>query len=1379
MRIYKIAHAMFDSGVISENIFNLIMSKLLSGKELKFTDNSNISIVDGKLPSKKGTIFIGSIDTKNAIGNALKQSNISVNQELAKKLSVIYVALDLAELTDKSTNASYGTRKDSNGNLYSIVRMSLKPGVSIKNMQSIRARLVSEIEHEIQHAFQTVVRNEKSKGKEYTEMDRLRKQLRQQKIEQFVRGKGAEHSIPTTKQEEHEEYEEYENDEQDENEQILRTKNQYNKIYFNLWQEIQARAAYVATVQSNKLREIITDHIVQKRHNVDKIVEQLKEFSETGQASSLIIKSYTREIILELTNFLSNKNVKQKTKNDILHASIRSFRKLVGKFADELKDEYSVKNGQNLMSYQEMVNEAIGLSNIFAEIQRSPPVGSYATTPTGRSSFPFINGLFAKFKITYQAARQATTDKEKTQTMNKANSLINEIRSEVSKLKMPIFMEDQAVKPGSKVAIFKLKEQLRKQAQVKNDLNDLVAKLNEDREKVKELHLESQRMAIISDPLKKWDGSDWETINADKEKARAEYQRIELELKKAEDNLYNTSVLLNSKINPTKTEMKGLDGWSGWGSTLSIKKSYLGEEIKPEYQEMVKGFRSIVDRSPKFIGTAYCGMANPPKTTLNHLTVVGNEYILPIPYSASKVDGVAAGYVFRLSSPTTPEIQYSLFLTIECQTATDLSWYAGNKEQYIHLQEILLLPNTRYVVTDVEGPIDQEIEQGHTSRGKYFYWKVKLKEIGNSDIVAPNHTNFDINLMSSTKQAQFEEDDTEDYLIELQQQVQEDEEQRELERKRGRERERKRELEKAEASCNFEYDDNDEITIIKYKGSGRSGGSGGNVSIPSSIDNKTVFKIGEKAFAECPNLITVTIPDSVTIIGSGAFTQCSSMMAVTIGNRVNTIESQAFSLCNRLVNIAIPDSVTKIGINAFVDCRNLKTVTIGSGLTDLGMNAFNSCYNLSDVYFSGDAPLETGENVFYMSKKVVVHYRQGTAGWKKLFCWRPTKMVEGDAEITSNISKGIQKKAQFEEEDFDIDELQQEVQEDQEQEERERGIRIEREREREKENEYLRNFEHIGNTIVKYVGTEREIIIPSSMDGRAISKIGDKAFYNHSELINITIPNSVTNIGQRAFSDCTSLINITIPDSVTTIAEDAFFNCEDLTTVTIGRGVTGVARGAFAGCKSLTSVYFEGDAPEFLDQTAFYCSKNVTVYCQPRTGGWGKISAGRPTKILEDNSLSITGLNQTLFVPPFYPQIFETQAPRNNTGQAVGHSQWVNIDTISTSDNDDETIRRAIDVAWNKIIDYERVHNLPTRRGLIRVIDSNGVLVPEPEIQTLVRGTTYEWTRRSQSSDPDHGTFLGTVSNLPQEASSSLVFEDIDGTEFRIPWNDIAYISSV
>ena len=118
-------------------------------------------------------------------------------------------------------------------------------------------------------------------------------------------------------------------------------------------------------------------------------------------------------------------------------------------------------------------------------------------------------------------------------------------------------------------------------------------------------------------------------------------------------------------------------------------------------------------------------------------------------------------------------------------------------------------------------------------------------------------------------------------------------------------------------------------------------------------------------------------------------------------------------------------------------------------------------------------------------------------------------------------------------------------------------------------------------SITKFVGSETEVIIPSTVENNGttykVTEIADGtsssgAFYD-SNITSVVIPDTVTSIGDYAFESCDSLTSITIPSSVTSIGENAFWYCNSLTSITIPSSVTSIGKAAFNSCCALAEVY--------------------------------------------------------------------------------------------------------------------------------------------------------------------------------------------------------------
>lgn len=186
------------------------------------------------------------------------------------------------------------------------------------------------------------------------------------------------------------------------------------------------------------------------------------------------------------------------------------------------------------------------------------------------------------------------------------------------------------------------------------------------------------------------------------------------------------------------------------------------------------------------------------------------------------------------------------------------------------------------------------------------------------------------------------------------------------------------------------------------------------------------------------------------------------------------------------------------------------------------------------------------------------------------------------------------------------------------------------------------NYDFIEGTtrIISYNGTERNIVIPDSIENRDVTIISNYAFGSEysglemknesnidykpaSDLINISFPDTLINIGEGAFqfctslekvdlsncysftffdkyafSGCSSLKTIIFSDSTQYICENAFSNCKSLTKVTIPQSVNAIFSNAFNGCTNLTDVYFESDSVNeyFADNTFDNCSEYLVLH---------------------------------------------------------------------------------------------------------------------------------------------------------------------------------------
>lgn len=113
------------------------------------------------------------------------------------------------------------------------------------------------------------------------------------------------------------------------------------------------------------------------------------------------------------------------------------------------------------------------------------------------------------------------------------------------------------------------------------------------------------------------------------------------------------------------------------------------------------------------------------------------------------------------------------------------------------------------------------------------------------------------------------------------------------------------------------------------------------------------------------------------------------------------------------------------------------------------------------------------------------------------------------------------------------------------------------------------------------------VTLPSSIDGRAITAIGYKAFAYDQGLKGVTLPEGLETIESFAFA-ASSIEAIGFPTTVKTIAPKAFFRCVDLSSIDLNEGLVSIGANAFTE-SSVSSVFIPSTVVE-LGHNAFSCS---------------------------------------------------------------------------------------------------------------------------------------------------------------------------------------------
>lgn len=120
---------------------------------------------------------------------------------------------------------------------------------------------------------------------------------------------------------------------------------------------------------------------------------------------------------------------------------------------------------------------------------------------------------------------------------------------------------------------------------------------------------------------------------------------------------------------------------------------------------------------------------------------------------------------------------------------------------------------------------------------------------------------------------------------------------------------------------------NGEVISLKYSDEEKKQIT--SVTIPETINNEEVTKIGDSLFEGCTSLRTVKFPNTLTTIGDRVFKDCTSFIIFDCPSSIKTIGKEAFK-GSGLTNISIDYDCYDIDYTAFDNC-NIDVVTVKGG----------------------------------------------------------------------------------------------------------------------------------------------------------------------------------------------------------------------------------------------------------------------------------------------------------------------------------------------------------------------------------------------------------------------------------------------------------------
>lgn len=383
------------------------------------------------------------------------------------------------------------------------------------------------------------------------------------------------------------------------------------------------------------------------------------------------------------------------------------------------------------------------------------------------------------------------------------------------------------------------------------------------------------------------------------------------------------------------------------------------------------------------------------------------------------------------------------------------------------------------------------------------------------------------------------------------------------------------------------------------------------VTIPSEIsyggDNYSVIAIARRAFYNCQKLTGVTMANTIKSIGAYAFSFCYALQSVQFSQTLESIAESAFYSCSALYSMILPNSVNTIGEDAFNKCKSLTGLIIPNSLSKLESYTFYGCSGITTIMIY-DAVLNIDYMTFggcdNLSEIIVDHNNKrysSIAG--VLFNKAKTKLILCPAgKVKSgvySIPQGVDSIAEnaFNEcSDLSFVNMPPTL------------ISIGRgafDGCSKLENiKFPPSLVSIGAYAFSYCSALTKIELPASLqflefgafyrcynlsefsidyENKSFSVI-DGVLYNHNTTKLVLYPNMksskyvipyfVDTIGEGAFIDCNNLMEIVFSNTVRYIEDEAFIYCKGLKKVVFPESLKKIGYGAFAACDSLISLNF-------------------------------------------------------------------------------------------------------------------------------------------------------------------------------------------------------------
>lgn len=397
-------------------------------------------------------------------------------------------------------------------------------------------------------------------------------------------------------------------------------------------------------------------------------------------------------------------------------------------------------------------------------------------------------------------------------------------------------------------------------------------------------------------------------------------------------------------------------------------------------------------------------------------------------------------------------------------------------------------------------------------------------------------------------------------------------------------------------------------TIMKYIGKVQE------IIIPEKMTivvggNSKEYKveaIHNNAFANCKDIVSVTVPATVKSIGNGAFANCTSLKSITVPAETETVGAGIFENATALTDITAPTWVAKladnkilvnVNLNAgdaiedemFKGAKKIEKLTLPAELKTIGKEAFNGAKSLKSINIPAKVTEIAPDAFIYCESLEAITVdtanKNYTSGNSNCIV---EKKFDSEKGYIDTLIAGCSKTTIYE------------------------GI------------ERIGQYAFVGCTALTSLNvpstvtdiTEGAFLDCPALESIEVSASNAKYASVHDCIIiphemrliqgckNSVIPEDYTidggtkklaTISKYAFATCTGLKEIYIPSSIKELDEGSFENCTALAKVTIENKELKLNGDVFKGCKSFNDITLPMPLLGYFVEKSRAVLKNITL----------------------------------------------------------------------------------------------------------------------------------------------------------------------------------------